>query len=91
MSISQLIAQNLEFWLSPKFLFAAPQFLGLTYKAPPSSDHLAEFCGDRLRGLWDFTRKPFAFKIVLGSRPGPILVATLSKFTYFQSCLKGSR
>jgi len=40
-------------------MFGAPQFLNLTYKAPPSSPRLAKFRGDRPRGLRDFASKPF--------------------------------
>ena len=40
-----------------------PQFLDLTYKAPPSSRHLAKFRGDRPRPLGDFAPKPIAPKL----------------------------
>jgi len=43
--------------------------LNLTYKVRPSSHRVAEFDGDRPRGLRDFAPKPFTPEIFLGEAP----------------------
>jgi len=75
-----------EFLLHPHFFQGASEFLDLTFKAAPISDHVAKFHGDRWRELGDFAPnvKSNCPEKICGEAP-TIFGIYISKCAHFQS------